>query len=79
MAGPTLAFEVLVANLPIQNDAKNCKMIETLACEYSHESTQRELSNYYQGERVYMVLKNLWGLVIWTKVASALEGLKTGH
>ena len=50
-------------------------MIETLACVCSSESTQRELSNEYQNGRVWMVFKNDWVLVLWTKVAPALEGL----
>ena len=50
-------------------------MNETLANGYSSKSTQRELSNEYQHDRVYMVFKNLCALVLWTKVASALEGL----
>ena len=33
---------------PIQNEAKNLKMTETLANGYSSESTQRELSSEYQ-------------------------------
>ena len=51
-------------------------MIETLAHGYSSESTPRELSNEYQHDRVKMFFKNLCVLVLWTKVASALEGLK---
>ena len=51
-------------------------MTETLANGYSSESVQRELSNECQHERVWMVYKNLCILVLWTKVASALEGLK---
>ena len=50
-------------------------MIETLAYGYSSESTQRELSNEYQYDRVQMVFKNICVLVLWMKVASALEGL----
>ena len=50
-------------------------MTETLAYGYSSESTQRELSNEYQHDRVQMVFKNLCILVLWRKVASALEGL----
>ena len=50
-------------------------MTETLAHGYSPESTQQEVSNEYQHDRVWMVFKILCGLVIWTKVASALEGL----
>ena len=37
--------------------------------------TQKEISNEYQHDRVEMVFKNLCVLVLWTKVASALEGL----
>ena len=51
------------------------KTTETLANGYSTESTQQELSNEYQHDRVKMVFKNLFVLVLWTKVASALEGL----
>ena len=51
------------------------KMAETLAHGYSSESTQRELSNKYQHDRVSMVFKNLCILVLWMKVASALGGL----
>ena len=50
-------------------------MTETLANGYSYESTQRELSNEYQHDRVQMLFENLCVLVLWTKVASALEGL----
>ena len=35
----------------------------------------KELSNEYQHDRVYMIFKYLCILVLWTKVASALEGL----
>ena len=49
-------------------------MIETLANGYSSESTQWELSNEYQHDRVWKVFKNVCALVLWTKVASALEG-----
>ena len=50
-------------------------MTETLANGYSSESTQRELSNEYQHDRVLMVFKDFSVLVLWTNVASALEGL----
>ena len=53
-------------------------MCETLAIGYSSESTQRELSNEYQHDRVGMVFKSFSILVLWTKVASALEGLRCG-
>ena len=52
-------------------------MTETLPYGYSAECTHQELSNEYQHDRVMMVFKNLCVLaVLWTKVASALEGLK---
>ena len=35
------------------------------------------LSNEYQHDRVYMVFKNLFVLVLWTKLASALKGLNS--
>ena len=50
-------------------------MIETLANGYSSESTQRELSNEYQHDRVQMVFRKLSIFVLWMKVDSALEGL----
>ena len=50
-------------------------MTETLANGYSNESTRRELSNEYQHDRVSMVFENICVLVLWMKVASALEGL----
>ena len=68
---------LLVANLANAKWCKNLKMTETLAHGYSSESTQRELSNEYQHGRVWMFFKNLCILVLWTKVASALEGLIT--
>ena len=51
-------------------------MTETLAYGYSYESSQRELSNEYQHDRIQMVIKNLCILVLWVKVASALEALR---
>ena len=52
-------------------------MTETLANGYSSESTQTELSDEYQYDRVSMVIKkNLRILMLRTKVASALEGLR---
>ena len=48
-------------------------MIITLAHGYSSESTQREVSN---DTNMTMVFKNLYVLIVlWTKVALALEGL----
>ena len=49
----------------IQKDAKNLKIPETLSNGYSFESTQRELSNEYQHDRIEMVFKNLCVLVLW--------------
>ena len=71
-----LTLMLLVAR-PIKNDAKNLRKInETMAHGYSSESTRWDLSNEYQHDRVQMFFKNLSILVLWTKVASALEGLK---
>ena len=42
-----------------KNVQKSWKITETLAYGYSSDSTQRELSNEYQQERVSMVFKNL--------------------
>ena len=50
-------------------------MTETLAHGYSSESTQHELSNEYQHDRVYMFFQNLSGIVLWMKVALAWERL----
>ena len=72
LAGLTLML--LVANLVNTND----RMTETLANGYSSERTQRELSNEYQHDRVWMVFKNICIFVLWTKVASALEGSRDG-
>ena len=56
-------------------DNTNLKITETMAHGYSSESTQQELSNEYQHDRVKMFFKNLCAFVTWKKVASALEGL----
>ena len=66
---------LVVAYLANTKCQKPEKITETLANGYSYESTRRGLSNEYQHDRVLMVLKNLWVLMLWTKVASALEGL----
>ena len=42
----------------------------------THHRALSELSNEYQHDRVWMVFKNRCVLELWTKVASALEGLK---
>ena len=49
---PSLTLMLLVTNLANKNYAKKLKMTETLAHGYSLESTQRELSNGYQHNRV---------------------------
>ena len=46
-----------------------------MAYEYSDDSTQWELSNEYQHDRVEMVFNNLCVIVLWMKEASALVGL----
>ena len=72
-----LVFLILL----IQNDAKELmddwnpgKWVE-----YSSKSTQWELSNEYQHDRVSMIFKNICVLVLWTKVSSALEGFVCGQ
>ena len=54
---------------------KALKFTENLTNGYSFESTERELSNEYQHDRVRMVFKDFYVFVLRTKVASALEGL----
>ena len=51
-------------------------MTETLAYRFSSESTQQELANEYQHDSVWMFLKKFRILVLWMKVALALEGLR---
>ena len=51
------------------------KLTETHAKGCSSESTQEELSNEYQHDRVSIVFKNLCVLVLWTEAASTLDGL----
>ena len=57
---------------------KTWKITETLAHGYSSESTT-QLSNEHQHDRVWIVFKNRCALklVLWMKVAWALEGLIT--
>ena len=43
---------------------------------YSSDSTQQELSNEYQHDRVKMIFIIFCFFVHWTKVALALEGLR---
>ena len=54
---------------------KNWKMTETLARGCLSGSTQFELSNEYQHDKVKVFFKNLCIHVLWMKVALALEGL----
>ena len=51
------------------------KMTENLANGYSYESAQQELSNEYPHDRVQMVFNFFCVIVLWMKVASAVEGL----
>ena len=56
---------------------KDWNMTETLANGYSSESTQWELSNEYQHDRVLIVFKNLYIIVLWMKIALAfVRGFK---
>ena len=50
-------------------------MTETLGHRYSSESTQRELSNEYQQDRVKMVHKIFSLLMLQTEIALALRNL----
>ena len=70
-----ISFKTLMRLVTNQNKKmqKTWKMNETLACGYSFESTQRELSNEYQHDRIKMFFLNLCVLVLLTKVASALD------
>ena len=43
-----ITFMLLLAKLPLQNDAKTTNENETMAHGDSSESTQREISNAYQ-------------------------------
>ena len=65
---------LLVADLTGTKWCKDFKMTETLAHGCSSVSTEQELSNEYQQNRVLMVFKNLCILVLWMKVALVLEG-----
>ena len=56
---------------------KSWEITETLAYGYLCERSQWELSNEYQHDRVSMVFKNICVFVLCTKLASALEGLKS--
>ena len=53
-------------------------MTRILASGYSSVSTQLD-SNEYQYNMVKMFFRNLCVLVLWTKVASALEGLSIAY
>ena len=71
-----LTLMLLLANLAnTKIKQKSWKMTETLVYGYSSKSTQRELSNEHQHDRVQMIIKNLCILGLWVKVALALEGL----
>ena len=47
------------------------KMTETLANWYSSESTQGELFNEYQHDKVWMIFKNVCIFVLWMKLATS--------
>ena len=67
---------LLTAKLAYTKLCKNPeKPLKPLANGYSSESAQQELSNEHQHDRVLMDSKNLCILVLWAKVATALEGL----
>ena len=51
-------------------------MEKTLAHGYSTESTLGELSNEYHNDRVKMIFITFCFFMQWTKVTSALEGLR---
>ena len=73
---PLLNHFLLLVNLVnTKLSKKSKKMTETLVCRYSSDSTQRELSNEYQHDRVQMVFKTFCIFLPWTKVASAWKGL----
>ena len=55
------------------------KISKIMANGYSSKSAQRDLSNEYQYDRVKMGYNILCVLVLWTKVALALEGLSREH
>ena len=69
-----LTLMLLMANLA---NAKKREMTETLANGYSSDSARRELSNEYRHDRIKIIFKAFCVLVLWIKVALALEGLKT--
>ena len=48
---------------------------ETLSHGYSSESTQHELFNEYQHDKVLMVFENPCVLMLWTKVAENNFGI----
>ena len=55
------------------------KLTETLANGYSSDSSQRELSNEYQQDSVWMIFMIFCVHVNRTKVTSALEGLSVHY
>ena len=56
---------------------KKPKMYETLINGYSYDSTQRELSNEYQHDRVFKNFKIFYLFVPLTKIASEPKGLNS--
>ena len=49
-----------------------------MAHRYLSESTQLELSNEYQHDKVKVVFRDLCVILLWMKVTLALKGLKHG-
>ena len=75
---PDVSLTLMLLGINLTNakrSEKPWKMTETLANGYSSEGIQRELSDEYPQDRVEMVFMNLCVIVLWTKVASVLEGL----
>ena len=72
---PTLPLCCWLLIWSMENDTNKAeKITETLANGYSSGSTQRELFNEYQHDRVYMVFKKDCVLVLWTKAAQHWKG-----
>ena len=76
--GAYLTLLLLVANLA---NTQWCKKLREMTGNpgtwYSSESTERELSNEYQHDKVGMFFKNLCVRLLWTKKALSLEGLNS--
>ena len=60
--------------MSIENEAKNCKLIETLGNGYLSDRTQQLLSNEYQHDRVKMVFKDFASLSFGQKYPQYWKG-----